>query len=1069
MTRAAAGRMGRTLLAFVVALPCLASALAQDAPVAKKSPPAAVRQFRDAVAFQDRGVYELAADEWQKFLQQFPQDPLVPKARHYLGVCQLLEKQYDAALATFRQVIEAYPKSELADASYLNLGLTQYSLAQAGNAAAYEDAAKTFGTLIERFPQSKTLPEALYYLGESLYASDKKTEARDAYAKLADKFPAAPLRADGLYALAVTLQDLGQTAEAGATFDRFLKDFPQHALRAEVMLRRAETLFSQGQFASAEAWFQSAAQSANFPLADVATLRQAASLLEQKKIAEAAALYATIPTKFPQSAQRAAAMLAAGNCFYLIGNLDSAAEWLTAALSAADPGAAGQATMAEAAHWLARVYLKQGKPAEALAAVERAGAQATTTTFAAPLALDRADAIYELPGRRGEALALYADLVERFPQHPIAPQALYMAAFTALGQGDYTAAQSYCERFAQQYPDAALSDDIRAVAAEAALQLKQYAVAEKLYAQCADKRPMHADAARWRVRRGLALFLDKRYSDVVTATTELIPTLKSPDLVAQAHYLLGSAQLELQQPEAAQAALTASLTAEPKGKYADEALLNLAAAQRMQNQLPAAMATLDRLAQEYPQSKLLERAYFRGGEYATAAGDFGKARGLYQQMLETWPNGPLAANAQYGLAWTQLAQRDYAAAAQALDALLARYPGQPVAAKALYARALAREQLQDYSGAQSDAAAFLATEPSAGERLDAIYIQGLCAAGLQQFDQAAEFFRSILTANPQFASADKVLYELAWALKSADKSAEANETFDRLAREYPSSPLANEALFHLGEHAYQQRDFAVAAQRYRQVIEAAGKSALAEKAWHKLGWTHHQQGQFAEAAKTFADQKAAFPEGELAAEAQFMVAESLFGEKKYEAARDAYRQSQTTPPTNPEQRALAALHLSQALSQLKDWSEASKVAAAALSDFPESAYRPELLYEAGWALQNQGSADEALKHYEQVAAATDREVSARAQFMMGEILFDRKQYKEAVRHFFKVAYGYGYPKAPEALRVWQANAAYEAARCFEGMNMMEQAKKSYREVIEQYPDSDKQGPAKNRLQSLGAS
>jgi len=98
--------------ACVMALVLSASAarlVGQETPNAEstkaESSPAAVRQFRDAVAFQDRGVYDLAADEWQKFLKQFPADPLAPKAQHYLGVCQLLLKQYDAAAETLGRVI----------------------------------------------------------------------------------------------------------------------------------------------------------------------------------------------------------------------------------------------------------------------------------------------------------------------------------------------------------------------------------------------------------------------------------------------------------------------------------------------------------------------------------------------------------------------------------------------------------------------------------------------------------------------------------------------------------------------------------------------------------------------------------------------------------------------------------------------------------------------------------------------------------------------------------------------------------------------------------------------------
>ena len=58
-----------------------------------------------------------------------------------------------------------------------------------------------------------------------------------------------------------------------------------------------------------------------------------------------------------------------------------------------------------------------------------------------------------------------------------------------------------------------------------------------------------------------------------------------------------------------------------------------------------------------------------------------------------------------------------------------------------------------------------------------------------------------------------------------------------------------------------------------------------------------------------------------------------------------------------------------------------------------------------------------------------------------------------------VAKGYGYPK-------WQANAYYEAARCFEVLKKTEQALTNYREVL-RYEDSDKRPLAEERIKALG--
>ena len=87
--------------------------------------------------------------------------------------------------------------------------------------------------------------------------------------------------------------------------------------------------------------------------------------------------------------------------------------------------------------------------------------------------------------------------------------------------------------------------------------------------------------------------------------------------------------------------------------------------------------------------------------------------------------------------------------------------------------------------------------------------------------------------------------------------------------------------------------------------------------------------------------------------------------------------------------------------------------------------------------------------------------------MVGEVLFDQGNHKEAIRNFFKVAYGYGDDKSPEPYHLWQASALFESARCFEVLKGTEQARKMYNELLSRYPKSEKAELARKRLAALG--
>ena len=130
-----------------------------------------------------------------------------------------------------------------------------------------------------------------------------------------------------------------------------------------------------------------------------------------------------------------------------------------------------------------------------------------------------------------------------------------------------------------------------------------------------------------------------------------------------------------------------------------------------------------------------------------------------------------------------------------------------------------------------------------------------------------------------------------------------------------------------------------------------------------------------------------------------------------------------------------------------------------VKESPDTAYLPEALYERGWALQNLGRLDEALGEYQQVLAKSKPSRPAAAQFMIGEIQFQQKKHAEAVKSFYLVLYGYPYPQ-------WQADAAFEAAKCFEALHKKPQAVKQYQELVEKFPQSDKVSAAKSRLEAL---
>ncbi len=1057
------------LAMWLVMLAALAlPAQAQDA--GAESSDEAKLAFNGAVNAQKNGFFEPAAGQWQKFLKDFPKDPLAPRAQFHLGQCQLQLKQFAEAADNFAAVIKDHPKFTFLEDAYQNLASAEYSLGVAGNREMFQRAANHFAELVKQFPKSRHAEEAIYFRGEALYSLDKKPEAIEAYQQLLKDFPETGRRAEALYALGVTQEELGQYPEAGMTYDAFLKDFADNPLATEIRMRKAETILQSGDSETAAKMFADVAATKDFAAADHALMRQAFALAKQEKFAEAGVVYAKVVIDFPKSASAPEATMAAGRALYRAGNFARAAQWLEAAIKAKSPDSV------EAAHWLARIHLRDKQPQKAADLADQLLQQGGDSPYLINLQMDKADALYELEGKRPDSLALYAKIATDQPQHEIAPQALYNAAFAALDLKQFDAALQHCAAFRKAYPDNRLIGDVNYVAAECNLQLKKYPEAETAYRELIDKHADHPDAALWQVRLALAQFLQKKYDETIQSLAGAEKNLKAPEQVAEANYLRGASQFFTDKFADAAKSLAASQEAAPNWRQADETLLLLARSQQKLGQSDDAKQTINKLLTDFTNSALLDQAHYRLGEFSYASNDFKSAATEYGVVAEKFPESAFAPYAFYGKGWAHLKLKELEPATQSFTSLLDQHGDHALAADARLGRAVSRRQGGDFKGALEDLDTFLKSDPNETNRTDALYEKGLTQVGLNDFPAAVATFEELLKDHPNYEAADKVLYELGWAFKSQEKHAEAVPVFQRLASEFPESGFAAEAWFHVGEGAYDAKKYSDAVAAYESSLGKKPSDELAEKATYKLGWSQFQQKQYADALKSFDQQLASYPAGPLAADGLFMKAECLFRQDNFKEALPAYQAAAKAKASSPTIEQLTLLHGGQSASQLKDWKTAQELLSQIPEKHPQSPVLAEAHYELGWASHQAGDSEAALKDYAVAAEKSRDHVGARARFMMGEVHFEKKDYDTAIREFTTAMFQYGGDNASSETKNWQAKAAYEAGRCSEVQIMgakdaaraklIADAKRFYGFVVDKYPDNELAAQAKKQLEKL---
>ncbi|EMB16848.1 tetratricopeptide repeat protein [Rhodopirellula europaea] len=1076
--------------------------VAQDEPVEDS---AAVALYADAANFQTNGAIGLAVDTWKKFLKEYPSSPLASKASHYLGVCYMQQDTPDlkAAAEAFKVALED-TKYDLREESLSNRGWCLYAAAGTGEEAdpkLLRESIATYDTLIKDIPDSRLLDRAYFYRGEAQYALgelDKAIESYNAMMKL-DDIVSSALRCDALYARGVALEEQKNYDQAQSSYQQLLQACADSDLVVDVEIRMGDMHLLQGEMQQAVKRFDSVATNADATAEDKAYsfFRQGYAYAQDRDPAKASASYEKLLTQFPQSPYAAAATLASAQTLYQAGDLTGAASRFRDVLKGTDPVAA-----TEAAHWLARIDLgiANRDPAKTAEAAKSAYdvaseviAKGPQGNFAVALKLDAAEALSLQPDRLNDAFERYQSVANEHSDHPLAPRALYNAAFVALQLGNTEQAVKLADTFESKFSDDPLAPDALFVGAEALLASGDASSAAERYQTLISntKHRDHPQRATWILRGATAWKAAGEPAKTAKLVRENLEAMNTPEQKAEALLLAG--QAELSSGDAAQAAQTfqASREAAPQWARSDEAFLMAGQSQLTAGNRKAAEGIWKELIRSNGESRMADQARYKLGQLANGEQEYAAAIEYFEPILTSKRDAGLLPFARYAKGMAELQSQQHEQAAKSFSELIDQNPDHALSDDALLSRGIAYRHLNRDADSRNDLNAFLETKPTGNNLGHALYELALLDQNASQTVKAAESLQRIVDEVPDYPDMDKVLYELGWSLRESGQEDQALTKFEQLIAKYPDNALVADAAYFVGQDHYRNSQWVEAADAFQIAADKSNDLDLKEKSLYRLGWSFYKQQKYAEAEAAFKRQYVEVQQGGLLLDSMMMIGESRFKQEQYETALRAYTKAREKIEADNDSaktvrdkaerqvRELILLHGGQSAAQLGQYEDAIGWYDALRERFPATTYLPQVFYEIGFAAQNAGDDEKALKFYSEVADNFRSEIAARARFMMGEIYFANKTFDKAIPEFQRVMFGFGADKADPVIKNWQAKSGFEAGRCAELLQQSAQtdaakakaaefAKDFYQYVIDQHPGHELATKAKQRAEALKA-
>lgn len=638
-------------------------------------------------------------------------------------------------------------------------------------------------------------------------------------------------------------------------------------------------------------------------------------------------------------------------------------------------------------------------------------------------------------GRFEKAAGIFASLRKSKAAPGLRYEATYAEAFARSRLGEHDAAARLLSTLDRDGVSDALRRDAIFALAEAHFGQGRLDRAARQYGRCTDPgHPRRRDAA---YKLGWCTFELERYDEALEALAGVVAV----DGPWRDEAVFLSAKCEERLGRFAGARRLFESLGRAGGAVAARGLLGAAAMARREGKPAEARRLAARAAELADSQELAATAAWEGAEAAWEEGDLQGAIRAYRDFLESHPAHERAAEAHLGLAW---ALRESGELIDSVASALAACEGEATVVEARYVAALGTFDQGLHEAALQHIAAARAREEALTRAAELELLEGLSRARMGQHAKAVTVLTAYLGRGDGVESRALALYELAFAAEGMGDAKRREAALRELIVKYPTSPRAADSAFRLAETLYERKAFADALALYEKAVESGGAEAVREPAIYKASWCLRRLERHADAARSFARLAA---DGDFAAEASYLAGDAWTEAEQHEAALACFEHVTRKHPQHEYARA-AALRRILALAALERHGEVVQAAARVVvtDDSDVDAWAVRVRSALGDSLMAQESWGRAVTAYRAVTKASSGPLAARAQFRIGRALMRASENSKAVDELLKVTILYSHDP-------WVARATLEAAKLLESLGEAEKALRLYRDVVREHGET----------------
>ena len=315
-----------------------------------------------------QGEFKRAIDAFQKIVRETDDKVVKVSALCQIGDAYTDAGDYEKAQEAYDEILREYPDSFYSDYVQYQLGMLALKRSN------YDGAIMSFLTLQRNFPDSQLLDDASYALGLAYFQRRQYKTSREIFEEFRHRFRGSHLQPQALYLLGTSWYNQGEFEKALESFKNVIRFYGDD-----------RGLVQKAEYEIADCYFQ----------------------MGREK--EALARFEQLRSKYPESSLTAEIMWWLGEYYYRLQDLEMARRYFLALIEDFPESS----LVADAHYALGWGYAEELKHQEAIDSFREVIALGETG-LAGQSAVAIAD-IYARKGRDQEALQVYAEIIERYP------------------------------------------------------------------------------------------------------------------------------------------------------------------------------------------------------------------------------------------------------------------------------------------------------------------------------------------------------------------------------------------------------------------------------------------------------------------------------------------------------------------------------------------------------------------------------------------------------------------------------------------------------------------------------